>query len=403
MRMGADGLEAMGDAVTGGVLARAVETEAGDGGRGESGACLNCGTALIGPNCHQCGQPAHVHRTLGAWWHDLAHGVFHLDGKIWRTLPLLAWRPGDLTRRYVAGERAKFVSPMAIFLFSVFLMFAVISTVGGPLGGDAAPAGAADDPQVELAKAREAFRRQNAETQAELDKLRAERSRLIAAGQPTNSIDKEIAQNKKELLVESDMVEGALNMWGNEAGSPDEAADNAEPAPQPGAAKRAAKQADEGNFVVVSGADGINNWLNQAYQKAKKNPSLLVYKLQTNAYKFSWALIPISVPFLWLLFLHRRRYRAFKGYDHVVFVTYSIAFMTLGVIALSLLRAIGMPEALAGLALFFVPPVHMYRQLRGAYSLSRFSALWRTAALLLITSVTLSLFFLLLLTLGVLG
>src|SRR3546814_6172935 len=61
-----------------------------------------------------------------------------------------------------------------------------------------------------------------------------------------------------------------------------------------------------------------------------KNPSLMAYKIQTNAYKFSWALIPISVPFLWLLFLHRRRYREYRAYDHTVFVTYSIAFMSLG-------------------------------------------------------------------------
>ena len=53
------------------------------------------------------------------------HGVLHFEGKIWRTLPLLAWKPGELTRRYIDGERARFVSPIALFLFSVFLMFAV--------------------------------------------------------------------------------------------------------------------------------------------------------------------------------------------------------------------------------------------------------------------------------------
>jgi hypothetical protein len=39
---------------------------------------------------------------------------------------------------------------------------------------------------------------------------------------------------------------------------------------------------------------------------------------------------------------------------------------------------------LPGLAslLFFVPPFHMYRHLKGAYELGRFSALLRTMALL---------------------
>jgi hypothetical protein len=170
-----------------------------------------------------------------------------------------------------------------------------------------------------------------------------------------------------------------------------------------GPAKKAANEAEEGNLVFVEGADTLNQWFNNAYRKAKDNPSLLAYKLQTNAYKFSWALIPISVPFLWLLFLHRRRYRQYKGYDHTVFVTYSIAFMSLAVIALSLLRFIGLPQGWAVVALMIIPPVHMYRQLRHAYQLSRWSALWRTFVLINFAFLAASLFFTLLLALGVLG
>ena len=125
-------LEAIGDAATGAVLAKAVEPRTGaDDGHTHEKSCLNCGTELAGDYCHACGQRAHVHRTLHAFWHDLLHGVLHFEGKIWHTLPLLAWRPGELTRRYIDGERAKFVSPMALFLFSVFLMFAVASFSGG--------------------------------------------------------------------------------------------------------------------------------------------------------------------------------------------------------------------------------------------------------------------------------
>lgn len=89
---------------------------------------------LAGEFCHCCGQKAHVHRTLSAFWHDLLHGVLHFEGKIWRTLPLLGWKPGDLTLRYIEGERARFVSPVALFLFTVFLMFAVFSVAGPDIG-----------------------------------------------------------------------------------------------------------------------------------------------------------------------------------------------------------------------------------------------------------------------------
>src|SRR4051812_433341 len=109
--------EAPGDAVTGGDVGRAVEPKAcetaPDGHTHETN-CLNCGALLTGPYCHECGQHAQVHRTLSALFHDFLHGVLHFEGKIWRTLPLLAWRPGQLTRCYIEGQRARFVSPIAM-------------------------------------------------------------------------------------------------------------------------------------------------------------------------------------------------------------------------------------------------------------------------------------------------
>ena len=122
--------EALGTAAEGGLFARVVGGKFGKNrapAKAEAeavpeGACLNCGTELIGEHCHACGQKVHIHRTISAIFHDLVHGVLHLDGKLWTTLPLLTFKPGQITRRYINGERAKFVSPMAMFLFSVFAM-----------------------------------------------------------------------------------------------------------------------------------------------------------------------------------------------------------------------------------------------------------------------------------------
>src|SRR5205085_2215779 len=56
--------------------------------------------------------------------------------------------------------------------------------------------------------------------------------------------------------------------------------------------------------------------INHMIDKWTANPGLMAYKLQSNTYKFSWLLIPLSVPFVWLLFAWRRRY---GPYDHAVF------------------------------------------------------------------------------------
>jgi hypothetical protein len=42
----------------------------------------------------------------------------------------------------------------------------------------------------------------------------------------------------------------------------------------------------------------------------------------------------------------------------------------------------------------------MYRQLRGAYALSRWSALWRTVALIVFSGIAIGLFMMLLVALG---
>jgi len=56
--------------------------------------------------------------------------------------------------------------------------------------------------------------------------------------------------------------------------------------------------------------------------------------------------------------------------------------------------------AVAGF-LFFVPPFHMYRQLRGAYQLGRFSAIVRTLFLTTFAFIAGALFFVVVAALGV--
>lgn len=336
-------LEAIGDAVTGSVLGRAIEPGAGEAdGHTHEGNCLNCGAKLTGEYCSNCGQRAHVHRTLTAFGHDLMHGVFHLEGKIWHTLPLLVWKPGELTRRYIEGERARFVSPIALFLFSVFLMFAVVGLTSNTHHASAA---ASADAAKELAK-----------DQTKLTALQS--ARAGATGPVADKLDEQISDLKSEMTALQAVKEGKV---------------------------------DPSTFKIQS--DWLGG-LDSNLGEAAKNPELLFYKIKTNAYKFSWALIPISVPFVWLLFPFSRRFRV---YDHTVFVTYSLCFMMLLLATASVVGLVA--DSIASLA-FFVPPFHMYRQLKGTYGLSRGSALWRTGLLTIFAFIAISLFGSLLVAIG---
>jgi Protein of unknown function (DUF3667) len=356
------GLEAAGDAITGAVIGRAVEPAHGEGTAIQQGACLNCGVELIGAHCHACGQKAQVHRTLRSYGHDLLHGVFHFEGKVWKTLPMLAFKPGELTRRYIHGERAKFVSPLALFLFAVFLMFAV---VGGLAGEMHAPD--MSDVQISLKN----------KPLAELDKgLKEEQARKTA-------IDAQIARvdaadgDTAALEKQSDAIEKDIEGIG------------------------IARSLLKGEKPTVLG--GLNSgWarLDNAIIKANENPNLFLYKLQSSAYKYSWALIPLSLPFVWLLFFWKRQ---FKLYDHAVFVTYSLTFMLFLVVGLTVIGFAGAPEPVVPIAGTFIPPMHIYKQMRGAYGVSRVGGLLRTFLLGIFGIVVLTLFLVLLVAVGVLG
>lgn len=349
-----DILGGIGAAAEGGLLSRALEPESGAKARhpDQPDNCLNCETPLVGAYCHACGQQGHIHRTIGAFMHDLLHGALHFEGKLWHTLPLLTFRPGRLTRRYIEGQRARFVSPMALFLFGVFLMFAVFQVVGLT-----APSGL-KSPNV--AAAIEAVEKQATE---ERDAAREALEELPAD-----------ADNRAELEERLDEAQTALDGMS--------AVDKLELEKRSG---------------MTFSATGIE-WIDEKLlAKWRQDPNLMVYKLTTNAYKFSWLLIPISIPFVWLLFAWKRR---FKAYDHAIFVTYSLSFMTLLFIAGASAYALGASADMIGLAIMLIPPIHLYKQLRGAYELRRFSAFWRLMVLSIFIWIVIALFLQLLLVLG---
>ncbi len=49
-----------------------------------------------------------------------------LDGRLWRTLGALVFRPGFLTREYLAGRRRRYIRPARLFLVASLLLFAVL-------------------------------------------------------------------------------------------------------------------------------------------------------------------------------------------------------------------------------------------------------------------------------------
>jgi hypothetical protein len=312
-----------------------------------------------------------VHRTLSAIWHDILHSVLHFDGKLWRTLPMLAFKPGELTRRYVHGERAKFVSPMAIFLFSIFLMFAVFSFTGGAaFGGD----GNFD------------FRKEMTEQASKLDKDIADTEKALSSGEVPEAAKSAMRARLETLKSERNGIAFATTgkpIYGD-TGSKISVGDNV---------SMDAMKSD-------TGWKWLDDTLNTGGVKMMQNPGLAMYKLQSNGYKFAWLLIPLSLPFVWVVTIGARGHRF---YDHAVFTTYSISFMCLLFLTVAILANLGVDDGILAAAFMLIPPIHIYKQLRHTYGFSRVTSLIRLAVMLLSIMLIMALFASILLFLGLLG
>lgn len=347
--------DAIGGVATGGLIASAVETPTGEAGAHHK-ACADCGTETLGRFCHNCGNPSHVHRTLLHLGEELLHGVMHFDSRTWRTLPLLVFRPGKLTREWVLGKRARYVSPLALFLFTIFVMFMALSYAPAPketvLQRQEISAADIARLKVEVAKAREELQGAAPEQRVFLEKAVgfAERRVKDAEAGLGRAASSKTAGDWKEQL---------------------------------------SKGVRSGKLEINTG----NKTLDEKLRHKAENPEFAIYKLQQTFYKFSFLLVPISIPFVALLFLWKRGPTL---YDHGVFVLYSITFMS------ALIMLVVTIDRLGGAPGWWIaaPPFHMFFQLKGAYGLGWFSALWRTTFLLLFSVIALALFILAVLWLG---
>jgi hypothetical protein len=97
--------------------------------------CRNCGAVAVGAYCPACGQETAVTLpTARQFLRDAAGRYVALDGRLWRTLAALLFRPGFLTREYFAGRRRRYIRPGRLFLVLSLAVFAMLQLVAGVPG-----------------------------------------------------------------------------------------------------------------------------------------------------------------------------------------------------------------------------------------------------------------------------
>lgn len=91
--------------------------------------CASCGNPLDGRYCSSCGEERLEPSDLTVWHfvtRTLPAEIFDLDGKIWRTLKLLMFRPGFLALEFAGGRHRPYVKPLRLLLTAI-IAYALIT------------------------------------------------------------------------------------------------------------------------------------------------------------------------------------------------------------------------------------------------------------------------------------
>lgn len=353
--------------------------------------CANCGTPLEGHYCFECGQSSDTHhRSLPHLIWEAIEGMFHLDGRLARTAPLLFFKPGVLAKDYMEGRIARHVPPFRTFLVALLLfIFAAEHAIHGMQH-----------------KAEEALkvRAESLTTQGGRTK-EAERMRIVA-GTARDQAKENLDENLKDELGDLDANKAAaqakhdkgmaivMAAYGREIAKADalehdpQAAEKAlEASEHPG--KSAAQQITAIASDPMLGDDlkdaRINlpvkpppgkstaSWMKAQVVKALENPEYYFMVMFGWAHRLAVLLLPIVGFSLALVYVGRRQ---FYMYDHLLVATnlLSFAFLT---------NALGMvlPASAAGvwfLILVFWTPINLFQTLRGGYGSSIIGAAIKT-------------------------
>ena len=93
--------------------------------------CPNCGRDHLIHFCAHCGQSDRDYaRALRSVTGEFVQETFEVDSRLYRTLRLLLFKPGQLTREFSRNHRASYMSPVRLYIFASFVFFLVLSLTG---------------------------------------------------------------------------------------------------------------------------------------------------------------------------------------------------------------------------------------------------------------------------------
>lgn len=86
--------------------------------------CLNCGQQVEEQFCSHCGQEnVETRQSFGGLLAHFVEDLTHYEGKFWRSMKHLLFRPGYLSTTYLEGKRVTYIPPVRMYIFISFVTF----------------------------------------------------------------------------------------------------------------------------------------------------------------------------------------------------------------------------------------------------------------------------------------
>jgi hypothetical protein len=311
--------------------------------------CPNCGYPVSDRYCGHCGQSANLrHRSILHLIWEAFEGLFHLDGRLWRTVPALFFRPGTLNKDFLEGRIARHVPPFRMFLVAlVIFIFSAEATMHRIQESPHGVGKFTVDGQTVTGRAQAvALARRNAAARYAEDVSVAERLR-------------------DQTLKDTGARGGA------EAGYQ--------------RAMQAAARRRDGELGAAAAWENMDKRASPSFSRGlavtAERPEYYITVLFQWAHRLVLLLLPIVAAFLTLAYAFQRR---FYVYDHLIVAMNYLSFLFL-LFAAAILPP-GSMQTWALIAATLWSPVNLFMILRGAYGSSIVWAVVKATAIFLATA-----------------
>ena len=90
--------------------------------------CENCGHFVEKRFCPECGQEnVETRQRFHYLFTHFIQDFVHYDGRFWKTILYLLFRPAKLTKEYLSGKRKQYVPPVTLYIFISFITFLTLA------------------------------------------------------------------------------------------------------------------------------------------------------------------------------------------------------------------------------------------------------------------------------------